>query len=116
MRAISSYLSLALLLCPLSLHAANVQVIALTRGKATLVIGGAKPRTLAAGQSSPEGVRLISATVESAVLEFDGQRRTLRLGTSYSMAPCCDRIAPEDYAELAKYSSVSYQSVTFPED
>lgn len=87
MRALSRYLSLALVLFPLGSHAANVQVIALTRGKATLVIDGSKPRTLAVGQSSPEGVRLISATVESAVLEFDGQRRTLQLGTSYRAAP-----------------------------
>lgn len=86
MRALSRYLSLALVLFPLGLHAANVQVIALTRGKATLVIDGGKPRTLTAGQSSPEGVRLISATVENAVLEFDGQRRTLQLGTSYRAA------------------------------
>jgi len=86
MRALSRYLSLALVLFPLGLHAANVQVIALTRGKATLVIDGGKPRTLTAGQSSPEGVRLISATVENAVLELDGQRRTLQLGTSYRAA------------------------------
>ena len=87
MRAMSNYLSLALLLFPLGLHAASVQVIALTKDKATVVIDGGRPRTLAAGQSSPEGVRLISASVESAVLEFDGQRRTLRLGTSYRTAP-----------------------------
>jgi aspartyl protease family protein len=87
MRAMPRYLSVALLLIPLNLHAANVQVIALTSGKATVVIDGGKPRTLAVGQSSPGGVRLISATVESAVLEFDGQQHTLRLGTSYRTSP-----------------------------
>ena len=60
-----------------------MQVIALTSGKATIIVDGGKPRTLSAGQSTPEGVRLISATSESAVLEVQGQRRTLALGTSY---------------------------------
>ena len=64
-----------------------MQVIALTNGKATLVIDNAKPRTLASGQVSPEGVRLISATPESAVLEIDGKRQTMALGTSYRVAP-----------------------------
>jgi aspartyl protease family protein len=76
-------LSLALLLCPLVSHSAQVQVIALTEGKATLVIDGAKPRTLAAGQISPEGVRLISASSEAAVVEIDGKRTTMALGSYY---------------------------------
>jgi aspartyl protease family protein len=64
-----------------------VQVIALTNGKATLVIDAAKPRTLSAGDISPEGVRLVSASSEAAVIEIDGKRRTLALGTSYREAP-----------------------------
>ena len=79
-------LGLALLLCPLSLPAAQVQVIALTEGKATLVIDGAKPRTLAAGQVSPEGVRLIEATPQAAVVEIEGKRSTLALGSYYRPA------------------------------
>lgn len=68
-------------------YAAQVQVIALTNGKATLVIDTAKPRTLAAGEVSPEGVRLISANSEAAVVEIDGKRHTMALGTSYREAP-----------------------------
>ena len=79
----AAYLGLALLLCPLSSHAAQVQVIALTEGKATLVIDRAKPRTLSAGQVSPEGVRLVSASSEAAVVEIDGKRTTLALGSYY---------------------------------
>jgi aspartyl protease family protein len=79
-------LSLGLLLCPTLALAANVQVIALTNGKATLVIDSAKPRTMSAGERSPEGVRLISATSEAAVIEVDGKRRTMALGTSYREA------------------------------
>lgn len=77
------HLSVALLLFPWWAGAADVQVIALTNGKATVIVDGGKPRTLSAGQSTPEGVRLVSATSESAVLEVQGQRRTLALGTSY---------------------------------
>lgn len=64
-----------------------MQVIALTNGKATLVVDSSKPRTLAAGERSPEGVRLISATSEAAVIEIDGKRTTMALGTSYREAP-----------------------------
>jgi len=61
-------------------------VIALTNGKATLVIDSSKPRTMSAGERSPEGVRLVSATSESAVIEIDGKRMTLALGTNYREA------------------------------
>jgi aspartyl protease family protein len=80
------YLGLLLLL-PGSLEAAQVQVIALTEGKATLVIDKARPRTLAAGQVSPEGVKLVAATPESAIVEIDGKRSTLVLGAYYRAAP-----------------------------
>jgi aspartyl protease family protein len=82
----ATYLGLLLLL-PGSLDAAQVQVIALTEGKATLVIDNAKPRTLAAGQASPEGVKLVAATPESAIVEIDGKRSTLVLGAYYRVAP-----------------------------
>ena len=86
MRALAKHLSLALMLFPSWCFAVDVQVIALTNGKATIIVDGGKPRTLGAGQSTPEGVRLIAATSESAVLEVQGQRRTLALGTSYRVA------------------------------
>lgn len=79
-------LGLALVICSAQAQAAQVQVIALTNGKATLVVDASKPRTLSAGQVSPEGVRLVTATSESAVIEFEGRRHTLALGTSYRSA------------------------------
>lgn len=93
MRALAKHLSVALIVLPAMAAAAkmagaaNVQVIALTSGKATIVVDGGRPRTLAAGESTAEGIRLISATSESAVLEVQGQRRTLALGTSYRASP-----------------------------
>jgi len=80
-------LALALLVAARVSDAAQVQVIALTNGKATLVVDNGRPRTLSAGQVTPEGVRLISASSDAAVIEVDGKRRTLALGTSYVVAP-----------------------------
>jgi aspartyl protease family protein len=86
-RARLLHVSAALCLFPWSVHAAQVQVIGLTEGKATLVIDSARPRTLSVGQVSPEGVRLIGATSESAVVEVDGKRSTLQLGSHYRAGP-----------------------------
>jgi aspartyl protease family protein len=55
-------------------------VMSLALGRADLVINGTTVRTLRDGQSSPEGVVLVSATSEAAVVETDGRRYTLRLG------------------------------------
>lgn len=86
MRLTAAHLSLALCLCTWPAFGAQIQVIALTSGKATIVVDSAKPRTLAAGETTPEGVRLVSATSEAAVVEYQGKRRTLALGTSYRSA------------------------------
>ncbi len=53
---------------------------ALFNGKAVLVVDGGKPRTLSIGQATPEGVKLVAATSEAAVIEFNGQRQTLTIG------------------------------------
>jgi aspartyl protease family protein len=69
-----------LLLLPLCVQAADIVVGALFNGKAVLVVNGGKPRTLSVGQSTPEGVKLMSATSESAVIEYNGQRQILTTG------------------------------------
>ena len=95
MRSLRWHLSVAaLLLSALPAAATQIQVIALTSGKATVVIDNGRPRTLAAGQVSPEGVRLVGATPESAVVEFDGKRHTLMLGTSYRESSRAAEAAP----------------------
>ena len=45
-----------------------------------LVVDGGSPRTLALGQRSPEGVRLVAIEGDLAIVEFDGIRKSLRLG------------------------------------
>ncbi len=58
--------------------APNVRVVGLFSGKAVVVIDG-QQRVLRAGEAGPQGVRLIEADSESAVLEIDGERITARL-------------------------------------
>ena len=58
--------------CTLAL-AADVRVVGLFQDRAVLTIDGHQ-RILRAGQTSPEGVRLIAADSESALLEVDGQQ------------------------------------------
>ena len=60
--------------------AADISVNALFGGKALLIVDGGKPRMLSAGQTTPEGVKLVSATSEAAVIEYKGQRQTLSVG------------------------------------
>jgi aspartyl protease family protein len=48
-------------------------------GKAVLVINGGKPRTLAVGETI-DGVKLVSASSETAVIEFEGKRQTVGMG------------------------------------
>jgi aspartyl protease family protein len=68
--------------------AADVRIAGLFSGKALVVVDGGKPRTLAVGQSTPEGAKLVSATSEGAVVEYHGVRQTLtveqavRIGSS----------------------------------
>ena len=66
--------------------AADISVNALFGGKAVLIIDGGKPRMLRAGETTPEGVKLVSATSEGAVVEYKGQRQTLRVGEGTRVA------------------------------
>ena len=69
-----------------SAAATDVNVIGLFPGKAVVVIGRGAPHTISVGQKTPEGVVLISATSEQAVLEVDGKRQTLSMGQHFETA------------------------------
>lgn len=72
--------------------ATDVDVVALTNGKATLIIDGGRPLTLSAGETGPGGIKLISASSESAVVEIGGKRSTLRMDDHISgNAPASDK-------------------------
>jgi aspartyl protease family protein len=66
--------------------AADINVVALTAGKAVVSINGGSPRTLSVGQTSPEGVKLIRASSESATFEVDGRQQTLAAGEGAAIA------------------------------
>ena len=63
-------------------HATTVLVMSIEQGRAQLLVNGTAVRTLREGQTSPEGVKLISADRTRAVLEVDGRELALGLGGS----------------------------------
>jgi len=74
-----------LALAPSLCSAGDISLFALFKDKAILKVDGAR-RVLAAGEVSPEGVKLVSADPESneAVVEIQGKRQTLHLGVVIS--------------------------------
>jgi len=83
---------LCLLLAAVAVQAADkVRVLALFADKAMLEIDGRR-HLLRAGQTSPEGIRLVSATPREAVVIWGGEERTIRPGGGVSA----------NYARVAK--------------
>lgn len=56
----------------------DIHVVALFKGKAMVVIDG-KRQMLRVGQTSPQGVTLVSADSEAAVFEYEGDQLVRRL-------------------------------------
>ena len=61
-------------------QAADVGLAGLFPGKVLLTINGGTPRIVAVGARTDEGVRVLSVEGDSATLEIDGKKRTLRVG------------------------------------
>jgi len=77
---------LLFLLGPGIAAAADINVVALTAGKAMVSINGGKPQSLSVGQVTAEGVKLVSASSESATFEVGGKRQTLAVGQGAAVA------------------------------
>lgn len=77
---LNSFWILLVLAVPLPSRAAEINLIGIFGSKATLMVDGGKPRTLAVGETSPDNIRLISIAADSAVIEFGGRRETIRMG------------------------------------
>jgi len=62
----------------------TIQIMALFNGKVVIKVDKER-RTLAVGETSPEGVKLISADSEKAVLEMSGHKKTYKMGNAVSI-------------------------------
>jgi aspartyl protease family protein len=68
-----------LLLIGSAAQAQSVALAGMLGSKALLVVNGTSPKTVAAGETH-EGVKVISTSGDTAVVEQDGKRSTLRVG------------------------------------
>ncbi len=99
--------------------AADVSVIGLMNGKAVLSINGGKPRMLSAGETSPEGVKLVTAGTDSAVVEFGGRRQTLvpgqgtRVGTATGSGPAQVTLTADVRGHFQTTGTINGVSVRF---
>lgn len=80
-----SCFTLLLLVAAQQNFAMDIDVKMLMDGSALLQIDG-KQRLLRNGARSPEGVLLVSANQQAAVIEWDGKRHTLKLNRQISTA------------------------------
>lgn len=78
----------AAFLCALSTlaSAAEIQILGLMTGKAVVQIDGGKQRTMSVGDTTPDGVKLISANSQQAVFEVNGKRQTMTMGATMMFA------------------------------
>jgi aspartyl protease family protein len=70
---------MALTWLPGMAHAQSVALAGMLGNKALLVVNGAPPKSVAAGETHMN-VKVISASGDQAVLELNGKRHTLRVG------------------------------------
>jgi aspartyl protease family protein len=68
------------------LRAADVNLNGIVGNKALLIIDGGKPRWLGVGETAPPGVKLVSISGETAVIELGGKRESMTLGQSARLA------------------------------
>lgn len=62
--------------------ATTVLVTSIAPGRVDLIVNGTAIRSLRAGEVSPEGVRAIEIGRDAVLLEVDGKRWSMRLGSS----------------------------------
>lgn len=72
--------ALSLAVCGAAYAGVKVKVSGLFKDKAILVIDG-NQRLMRAGETSPEGVKLIESNSKRAIIEIDGVQSTHRLGS-----------------------------------
>lgn len=73
---------LLMLTCTLVAYAAEININGIVGQRALVAVDGGKPRWISTGETTAEGVKLLSITGESAVIEYGGSRQTLTMGQS----------------------------------
>lgn len=63
-------------------RAAELELVGVFGSKAVLVIDGGVPKTLAVGEQTRDGIRLLEVSSGAAVVEADGRRQRLMLGAA----------------------------------
>lgn len=66
--------------------AVQINVVALFNNKAVIIVNNGKPQTLAAGDKSREGIKLVYADTSKATLEISGKRKELAMGQAATIA------------------------------
>lgn len=83
-RVIQGFLILLVFVCGHSLAVDKIKIVGLFKDKAVIIIDG-KQRVLRKNTTSPEGVTLISANSNEAILEVDGEQKSYTLGNQVSI-------------------------------
>jgi aspartyl protease family protein len=83
---VRTFAAMAFLFVCATAPAADVNLNGIVGKKALLAIDGGKPRWLAVGETAPPGVKLISISGETAVIELGGKRESITLGQSARLA------------------------------
>ena len=81
-----------MLLASAAVMAFDVRVVGLFQDRAVMTIDG-RQRILRVGQTSPEGIRLVSADSESALLEVEGQKIRATLDSRVSASKKAPRVS-----------------------
>jgi aspartyl protease family protein len=74
--------ALALAAASASAFATTVMVMSIAPGRVELLVNGSAVRSLRPGQVSPEGVKLLEIGPQGALIEIDGKRWQMALGSS----------------------------------
>ena len=91
--------TMCLLTAPV-LAATQLNVVGLFSNKAVVAINGSAPQTISAGQTK-SGVKLISASSDSATFLVEGKQQTLKMGQAASIA---GNNAPQNNAPVSLYA------------
>ena len=115
------FINALILICCLftiSVHAVDkIEVQALMPGMVVLLIDNERV-TLKSNQAVKQGVKLISSTTQSAVLEINGEQKIFQMGstvsTNFSQREVIrEQIISDDYGMFRAHGSINGQSIKF---